>query len=90
MRKGCDYLQDPDYCTDKSAKLFQTITGLHYEIFQPRWPLRRLPGCANKFWTEDLLLISRSFLREFNISYIPGEYIIQVVQENANLTIYDI
>ena len=33
-----------------------------YEIFQPSWPLTQLKGCANKHWTEDLLLISRTFL----------------------------
>ena len=58
-------MKDDNYCTKESARLFRTILGLGYEIFQPHWPLTKLSGCANKFWTEDLLLIRRDFLLEF-------------------------
>ena len=58
-------LQDADYCTEESARLFRTIISQGYEIFQPGWPLTKLSGCANKFWTEDLLLVRRDFLLEF-------------------------
>ena len=79
-------MKDDNYCTKESARLFRTILGLGYEIFQPGWPLTKLPGCANKFWTEDLLLVRRDFLMEFiretgEMKEAKWEYQIQVMQD---------
>ena len=51
--------QDDDYCSPKSAKLFQTVLDLGYEIFEPRFPLKKMRGCKNKFYEDDLLLIEK-------------------------------
>ena len=51
--------QDDDYCSPKSAKLFQTVLDLGYEIFEPRFPLKKMRGCKNKFYEVDLLLIEK-------------------------------
>ena len=52
-------VQDDDYCSPKSAKLFQTVLDLGYEIFEPRFPLKKMRGCKNKFYEDDLLLIEK-------------------------------
>ena len=52
-------VQDDDYCSPKSAKLFQTVLDLGYEIFEPRFPLKKMRGCKNKFYEVDLLLIEK-------------------------------
>ena len=79
-------MQDSDYCTEESARLFRTILSLGYEIFQPGWPLRKMTGCANKFWVEDLLLVRRDFLQEFfrvhgEVTEVNWEYQIQVMED---------
>ena len=51
-----------DYCTPDSARLFRAALELGYEILEPDLPLRRVPGCANKHYTMDLLLVQRSLL----------------------------
>ena len=66
--------------------MFRTIIRQGYEIFQPRWPLTKLPGCANKFWTEDLLLVRRDVLLDFSRDHrelreVKWEYEIQVMQD---------
>ena len=66
--------------------MFRTIIRQGYEIFQPRWPLTKLPGCANKFWTEDLLLVRRDILLDFSRDHrelreVKWEYEIQVMQD---------
>ena len=60
-----------------------------YEIFRPSWPLTRLRGCANKDWTEDLLLVSRDFLLGLGEVEVEGEYEIQVIPEDEEVMIYD-
>ena len=88
-------MQDSDYCTEESARLFQTIISLGYEIFQPGWPLTKLTGCANKFWVEDLLLVRRDFLLEVirdhgemkEMKKVKWEYEIQEMKEE-NYEIY--
>ena len=79
-------MQDSDYCTEESAILFRTIISLGYEIFQPRWPLTKQPGCANKFWIEDLLLVRRDFLLDFirdneEMKRVRWKYQIQVLED---------
>ena len=40
-------------------------------------------GCANKYWTEDLLLLSRDFLRDLGeVSHIISQYEILVVPDD--------
>ena len=56
------YFQGDDYCTPESAKLFQTVIDLGYEIFEPKLPLRKLRGCKNKYFVSDLMLIERKIL----------------------------
>ena len=80
-------MQDSDYCTEESARLFRTIISLGYEIFQPGWPLTKLTGCANKFWVEDLLLVRRDFLLEFirdkeEMKGVKWEYQIEVMEDD--------
>ena len=83
-------MQDSDYCTEESARLFQTIISLGYEIFRPGWPLTKQTGCANKFWVEDLLLVRRDFLLELirdheemkRMKKIKWEYEIQVMDDD--------
>ena len=64
--QGIDFsfhFQDDDYCTPESAKLFQTVIDLGYEIFETgHWPLRKLRGCKNKYFEPDLLLVERKIL----------------------------
>ena len=73
-------VQDDDYCTPQSAKLFQAALDLGYEILEPSLPLKRMKGCANKYWTIDLLLIQRSHLlswmeeNKVNIPNFKSEY----------------
>ena len=55
--------QDDDYCSPKSAKLFQTVLDLGYEIFEPRFPLRKIRGCKNKYYEFDLLLIEKELVK---------------------------
>ena len=70
--------------------MFRTIIRQGYEVFQPRWPLTKLPGCANKFWTEDLLLVRRDFLLEVirnhgemkEMKKMKWEYEIQVMEDD--------
>ena len=78
--------QDEDYCTKESALLFETATTAGYEIFQPGWPLRKIKGCANKYYEADLLLVEKIFLAEyFNQTGQPfedGGYEINVYTES--------
>ena len=51
-------------------------------------------GCANKYWTEDLLLLSRDFLTDLGeVSHINSQYEILVVpddhDENTDILIPD-
>ena len=51
-------------------------------------------GCANKYWTEDLLLLSRDFLTDLGeVSRINSQYEILVVpddhDENTDILIPD-
>ena len=40
-------------------------------------------GCANKYWTEDLLLLSRDFLTDLGeVSHINSQYEILVVPDD--------
>ena len=39
--------------------MFETVLDLGYEIFEPRFPLRKMRGCKNKYFEFDLLLIER-------------------------------
>ena len=66
--------------------MFRTIIRQGYEIFQPGWPLTKLSGCSNKFWTEDLLLVRRDFLLEFiretgEMKELKWEYQIQLIED---------
>ena len=60
--------------------MFQTILDLGYEIFEPRFPLRKMRGCKNKYFEFDLLLIEKELvthlirekkveLRNMNLTY---------------------
>ena len=74
-----------DYCTPDSARLFRAALELGYEILEPDLPLRRVPGCANKHYTMDLLLVQRSLLltwardNKVDIPNINTEYQIVVL-----------
>ena len=47
-------------------------------------------GCANKYWTEDLLLLSRDFLREVGQDgHLDGQYEIQVIEDESDMLILD-
>lgn len=73
-------LEDEDFCTTQSARLFQTAIDLGYEIFESRLPLRRKRGCQNKYWSMDLLLIDRSHVQSWiqrtktDIQNLASEY----------------
>ena len=62
-------LEHDHFCTESSANYFHTISELGYEIFEPTLPLRRIKGCANRFYKDDLLLIEKKFLVNFIRSY---------------------
>ena len=49
----------PDICTHESDKLFKSAKNLGYEIFEPELPLSQKPGCQNKHYTNNLLLIQK-------------------------------
>ena len=52
--------------------------------------LYRVVGCANKYWTEDLLLLSRDFLREVGqVGHLDGQYEIQVIEDESDMLILD-
>ena len=52
--------------------------------------LDRVVGCANKYWTEDLLLLSRDLLREVGqVGYLDGQYEIQVIEDESDMLILD-
>ena len=52
--------------------------------------LDRVVGCANKYWTEDLLLISRDLLREVGqVGHLDGQYEIQVIEDESDIMILD-
>ena len=72
-------VQDDDHCSPESAKLFQTVLDLGYEIFEPRFPLKKMRGCKNKFYEDDLLLIEK----ELVTNLINGK---KVELQNMNLT----
>ena len=72
-------VQDDDYCSPESAKLFQTVLDLGYEIFEPRFPLKKIRGCKNKYFEFDLLLIEK----ELVTNLIRGK---KVELQNMNLT----
>ena len=59
------FSQDLDLCSPESAKLFQTIIDLGYEIFEPSLPLRKVPGCQNANFQQDLLLVEKHFFRKW-------------------------
>ena len=42
--------------------MYLVLSG--FDIFHPSLPLRRMIGCANKYYEKDLLLIDRIFLEE--------------------------
>lgn len=50
----------PNHCSKRSAKLFKTSTSMGYQIFQPTLPLKTVPGCQNRHYQRDLLLIHKS------------------------------
>ena len=58
-----DLVQDDEYCTPESAKLFQTVIEVGYEIFKANLPLKKIRGCKNKYFEESLLLIERKLLK---------------------------
>ena len=60
-----EFLEDDELCTESSAEFFRKISELGYEIFEPTLPLKRMVGCANKYYKDDLLLIERKFLRKY-------------------------
>ena len=72
-------VQEEDYCSPESAKLFQTVLDLGYEIFKPRFPLQKMRGCKNKYFEMDLLLIKK----ELVINLIKGK---KVEPGNINVT----
>ena len=52
--------------------------------------LDRVVGCANKYWTEDLLLVSRDLLREVGqVGHLDGQYEIQVIEDESDMLILD-
>ena len=52
--------------------------------------LDRVVGCANKYWTEDLLLLSRDLLREVGQDgHLDGQYEIQVIEDESDMLILD-
>ena len=52
--------------------------------------LYRVVGCANKYWTEDLLLVSKDFLREVGqVGHLDGQYEIQVIEDESDMLILD-
>lgn len=52
--------------------------------------LDRVVGCANKYWTEDLLLVSKDFLREVGqVGHLDGQYEIQVIEDESDMLILD-
>ena len=52
--------------------------------------LDRVVGCANKYWTEDLLLLSRDLLREVGqVGHLDGQYEIQVIEDESDMLILD-
>ena len=63
--KSEEFLEDDDLCTESSAEFFRKISELGYEIFEPTLPLKRMVGCANKYYKDDLLLIEGKFLRKY-------------------------
>ena len=63
--KSQEFLEDDQLCTESSAEFFRKISELGYEIFKPTLPLKRMIGCANKYYKDDLLLIERKFLRKY-------------------------
>ena len=65
LQKLIFVFQDEDYCTKESAQLFETATRAGYEIFQPKWPLRKVTGCAVKYYEPDLLLLEKTFLIKY-------------------------
>ena len=71
-------VQEEDYCSPESAKLFQTVLDLGYEIFKPRFPLQKMRGCKNKYFEMDLLLIKK----ELVTNLIRGK---KVELQNINL-----
>ena len=66
-------LEDENFCTPESQNLFNISYGLGYQIFQPRLPLQRVKGCANKHYEFDLLLLKNEFVKnyhpKFNLLY---------------------
>ena len=68
-KTGFSFLKDDGYCTQNSAKLFKTIVDLGYEIFAPEFPLRKIVGCANRYYKSDLLLVSKEFIVKNKIKY---------------------
>ena len=87
--------QDDDYCSPKSAKLFQTVLDLGYEIFEPRFPLKKMRGCKNKFYEDDLLLIEKeqvtNLIKEKKVELqnmnVPYEIEVYDDQKNQNKTV---
>jgi len=61
---GNGILEEDNFCTPNSARLFNSIIDLGFDIFHPSLPLKRMIGCANKYYEKDLLLIDRNFLEE--------------------------
>ena len=96
--KSQTFMEADELCTESSAEFFRKISQLGYEIFEPRLPLKRLVGCANKFYKDDLLLIERKFLTNYlkmhprvrkfikNYKLIGKPYVIKVFNgEDYNL-----
>ena len=73
-------IEDDDFCTESSANYFRTISGLGYEIFEPSLPLKRITGCANKYYRNDLLLIERRFLQDFLKTYPKIRHFIENIE----------
>lgn len=74
-----------DYCTPESLKLFIAAIELGYDIFEPKLPLRKVHGCANKHYQPDLLLIHQNFLHRWseenkiNIPTLENPYEVQLL-----------
>ena len=60
-------LEDLDSCTPESAQLFNISRGLGYQIFKPGFPLRRVKGCENKHYEQDLLLLKTEFVKHYSV-----------------------
>ena len=73
-------IEDDNFCTESSANYFRTISHLGYEIFEPSLPLKRITGCANKYYRNDLLLIERTFLEDFLKTYPKIRHFIENVE----------